>query len=118
MTTLSDRLLLASLLALCGLLVLWEMWLAPIRPGGSWLVLKAIPLCFALPGVFKRRAYTRQWLSLLLPLYLAEGIVRGWSEPGRIRALASAEIVLALIAFVMILVIARRLRRELGVLQR
>ena len=117
MTTPSDRLLLAALLTLCGLLVLWEMWLAPIRPGGSWLVLKTLPLCLAVPGILRGRHYTRQWLSLLLPLYMAEGIVRGWSEPGRVRALASAEIVFALIALAAILSIARRQRRAMRELQ-
>jgi uncharacterized membrane protein len=106
----AERLLTGTVLSLIGILVLWEVWLAPIRPGGSWLALKALPLCAALPGLFARRNYTRQWLSLLLPLYVAEGVVRAWSEAGRVRAFASAEIVLALLAFAMILGIARRRR--------
>lgn len=104
---LAERILPVAVLALCALLVLWEIWLAPIRLGGSWLALKALPLGLALPGLFRRRLYTRQWLSLLLPLYAAEGIVRAWTEPGRIRALALAEIVLALVAFVAIMAAAR-----------
>jgi uncharacterized membrane protein len=60
-----------------------------------------------LPGLFRRVPYTRQWLSLLLPLYAAEGIVRAWTEPGRVRALALAEIALAVLAFVAIMAIAR-----------
>ena len=104
------RLLPATVLALCAVLILWEAWLAPVRPGGSWLALKALPLALALPGLFQRRLYTRQWLSLLLPLYAAEGIVRAWSEPGRVRALAAAEIVLSLLAFVAILALARSRR--------
>jgi uncharacterized membrane protein len=103
-----ERILPAAVLALCAMLVLWELWLAPIRDGGSWLALKALPLALALPGLFRRRPYTRQWLSLLLPLYAAEGIVRAWTEPGRIRALALAEIVLVFVAFVAIMVAARR----------
>ncbi|MEP7083152.1 MAG: DUF2069 domain-containing protein [Betaproteobacteria bacterium] len=104
------RLLPAAVLALCALLILWELWLAPIRAGGSWLALKALPLAFALPGLFRPRLYTWQWLSLLLPLYAAEGIVRAWTEPGRVRALAAAEIVLSLIAFFSILALARSRR--------
>ena len=34
----------ASLLALALLEMLWELWLAPLKPGGSWLVLKVLPL--------------------------------------------------------------------------
>ena len=108
------RLLPASVLALCCVLVLWEIWLAPIRQGGSWLALKALPLALALPGLFGQRRYTRQWLSLLLPLYAAEGTVRAWTEPGRVRALAAAEIVLSLIAFVAILMLARSRRPKSG----
>ena len=106
----ADRVLVGATCALIGVLVLWEAWLAPVRPGGSWLVLKALPLALAVPGLLKRRVYTRQWLSLLLPLYAAEGIVRAWSEPGRIRALAAAEIVLAVVAFVSTLAVLRRRR--------
>ena len=106
-----ERVLPAAVLALCAILVLWEIWLAPIRQGGSWLALKALPLGLALPGLFRRRPYTRQWLSLLLPLYAAEGIVRAWTEPGRIRMLALTEIVLALAAFAAIMAAARAGRR-------
>ena len=105
-----DRLLIGAMLALIGVLVLWEAWLAPVRPGGSWLVLKALPLAIAVPGLLGRRVYTRQWLSLLLPIYAAEGIVRAWSEPGRVRALATAEIVLAVVAFASTLAVLRRRR--------
>ena len=34
----------AALLALIVLCVAWELFLAPLRPGGSWLVLKVLPL--------------------------------------------------------------------------
>ena len=104
----TERILPAAVLALCGMLMLWEIWLAPIRLGGSWLALKALPLGLALPGLFRRSPYTRQWLSLLLPLYAAEGIVRAWTEPGRVRVLALSEIVLALAAFVAIMAVERR----------
>ena len=104
----TGRALQAAVLALCAMLVMWEVWLAPIRQGGSWLVLKALPLGLALPGLFRQRPYTRQWLSLLLPFYAAEGIVRAATEPGRIRLLALAEIALAAFAFIAIMLIARR----------
>lgn len=108
--TASERMLLAAIFGLIGLLVLWEWLLAPIRPGGSWLVLKVLPLAASLPGLLRRRPYTRQWLSLLLPLYVAEGIVRAWSEPGRVRAFATAEVVLAVVAFISTIAALRRHR--------
>ena len=104
------RVALVAVLALAGVAIIWELWLAPARQGGSWLALKALPLALALPGLLKRRIYTWQWLSLALPFFIAEGIVRGWSEPGRVRLLAAAELLLALVAFIAVLQAVRRRR--------
>lgn len=89
-----------SLVGLILLCVAWEMWLAPLRPGGSWLVLKALPLLAPLFGILRGRRYTHQWTSLLSLAYLMEGIVRATSEAGAGRALACVEIALALVLFV------------------
>lgn len=69
-----------GLLLLIALCVAWELWLAPLRPGGSWLVLKALPLLLPLRGVLKRDVYTMQWSSMLILLYFTEGIVRATSD--------------------------------------
>ena len=69
-----------TLIALIILCVLEEMWLAPLRPGGSWLVLKIVPLLFSLRGVIKKDNYTMQWSSMLILLYFTEGIVRATSD--------------------------------------
>jgi uncharacterized membrane protein len=89
----------ASLIALIFLCVDWELWLAPIRPGGSLLALKMAPLLFALPGVLRGRPYTCQWSSMLVLAYFAEGVVRAWSEQGWSRGAALGEILLSLIFF-------------------
>ncbi|MEH3087115.1 MAG: DUF2069 domain-containing protein [Xylophilus ampelinus] len=88
--------------SLCGLILLslvWELWLAPIRPGGSWLALKALPLCLPMAGLLKRRMYTYRWVSLLVWLYFTEGVVRAWGDPAPGRWLALAEIALCLLLF-------------------
>jgi uncharacterized membrane protein len=90
----------ASLAALIALTLLWELWLAPLRPGAWVLALKALPLACALPGVAKRNVYTLQWSCMLVLLYLAEGIVRGLSEAGLSARLAWLEALLALAFFV------------------
>lgn len=77
------RVAVIGLLALVLVCLLWETILAPLRPGGSWLVLKAVPLALLIPAAARGTRKALQWLSLLLPFYLAEGIVRGWSESGR-----------------------------------
>jgi uncharacterized membrane protein len=91
----------AALLALIALSVAWEMWLAPIRPGGSPVLaaLKALPLCVPLAGLLRRRMYTYRWLSLLVWLYFADGVVRAWSESGLASRLALLEVALVLVLF-------------------
>lgn len=85
--------MLAALTLLC---LAWEWKLAPLRPGGSALVLKALPLAAALPGVLRRRLYTLQWASMLVLLYFAEGIVRGMTDPAPGNLLGWIEAALAL----------------------
>lgn len=90
-TTTSNELVLAptgyhytalfSLICLFLLCILWELWLAPLKPGGSLLFLKAVPLAFAIRGVAKGSHYTLQWSSMLVLLYLMEGVVRVMSDP-------------------------------------
>jgi uncharacterized membrane protein len=89
----------ASLVALIFVCLAWELWLAPIRPGGSWLVLKTLPPLLPLMGILKGRRYTYQWSPMLILLYFSEGIMRAWSETGLSQALASAEIVLSVVFF-------------------
>ena len=83
------------MLALVALGLGWELRWAPLRPGGSWLVLKVLPLLAALPGMLRGRRYTAQWSAMLVLAYMAEGIVRAMTESGPSRNFAVAEIVLA-----------------------
>ena len=94
--------------ALVLLLVLWEFVLAPLRPGGSWLALKALPLALLLPGLAQGSARARQWASLLLPFYCAEGLVRGLTEDGRHATVAWMAALLSLAAFAAVLASFRR----------
>jgi len=87
------------LVLLIGLCLAWELWLAPLRPGGSWLVLKVVPLLLPLRGLLRRDNYTMQWSTLLIWLYFTEGVVRAASDQGLSAELAGAEIALALVYF-------------------
>jgi len=99
-----------SLVLLICLCLAWELWLAPLRPGGSWLALKALPLALPLPGILRGRRYTYQWSSMLILAYLAEGVTRTWSERGASQLLALAEIVLSVVFFAAAVSFARRTR--------
>lgn len=95
------------LILLILLCVAWEMWLAPLRPGGSWLVLKALPLLFAMRGILHGRRYTYQWTSLLCLPYLGEGLARATSDPGVSRYYAAIEVVLVVALFASVIVALR-----------
>jgi len=88
--------------SLMGLIVLglaWELWLAPLRPGGTLLALKVLPLCFPLTGLLKNRMYTYRWLSLLIWLYFTEGVVRAWGDSAPSNYLAMVEVLLCIVLF-------------------
>ena len=78
----------ASLLGLILVGLLWELWLAPLREGGSWWALKVLPLCWPLAGLLKNRMYTYRWVSLMICLYFTEVVVRTWGGIGWFSVLA------------------------------
>jgi uncharacterized membrane protein len=92
-----------AVLSLVGLIVLglaWELWLAPLREGGSWWAIKVIPLVFPLAGLLRNRMYTYRWVSLLVWLYFTEGVVRAYGDAGWSAALALGQVLLCLVLFV------------------
>ena len=90
-----NRLASTSLVALVFLCLAWELWLAPLRPGGSMLALKALPLLLPLLGILRGKRYTHQWTSMLALAYVIEGLVRAVSDQGVSQILAMAETALA-----------------------
>ncbi|RJG08461.1 DUF2069 domain-containing protein [Massilia cavernae] len=90
----------ASLALLILWLLAWEMWVAPLKPGGSLLALKVIPLLLPLRGVIKRDVYTMQWSSMMILLYFAEGAVRAYSDIAPLsRFMAYGEIAFVCVYF-------------------
>ncbi len=95
-----QRVAIVSLIALLLWCVVWEIWFAPLRPGGTLLFLKALPLAFAVRGVARGSLYTIQWASMLVLLYLMEGVVRVMSDPpGPSISAAWVEVVLSSVFF-------------------
>jgi uncharacterized membrane protein len=88
-----------SVLGLIVLGLAWELWLAPLRPGGSWLAVKILPLCLPLAGLLRNRMYTYRWVSLMVWLYFSEGAVRAYSDRGLSARLALFEVALCLVLF-------------------
>jgi uncharacterized membrane protein len=92
-----------SLILLILLNLAWEGWLAPLRPGGSMLLLKAALLLLPLFGILRGRRYTYQWSAMFILLFFTEGVMRGWADQGLAQRLAWAEIALSLLFFASVL---------------
>jgi len=99
----------AAFVDLFILCVSWEWFISPLRPGGSWLILKGIPLLFAIPGLWKGKVYTMQWASMLILLYITEGLVR-ILETGANFWLAALETALGTLAFVCLLIFLKPIK--------
>jgi uncharacterized membrane protein len=99
-----------ALIALIVLCLAWELWLAPLRPGGSLVALKALPLAAPLRGILAGRRYTYQWSSLLILAYFAEGVTRAVAERGASQACALAELALSVAFFAAVVSYARMTR--------
>ncbi|MFO1329921.1 MAG: DUF2069 domain-containing protein [Rubrivivax sp.] len=96
---------LALVLMLAALCAAWELWLAPT--GRGTLAIKALPLLPCVPGLLRHRLYTFRALSLLVWLYVLEGLVRATSERGLSQALALAEVALSVALFVLCVIYIR-----------
>ena len=97
-----------SLILLIVLCLAWELWLAPLRQGGSMLALKALPLLLPLFGILRGKRYTYQWSAMMILLYLIEGVVRSATDSGTTQVLAGLETLLVVIFFVSAILYARR----------
>jgi uncharacterized membrane protein len=106
----AQMIVVVSFAALAALALCWELWIAPLRPGGSWLALKALPLALALPGLWRGRIRSYQWWSLGLSVYLSEAVVRAMGDARPSAGLALAQAILCVVAFAGILVFVRAQR--------
>ena len=92
------RATMAGVVLLAALCVLWESWLAPLRPGGTWLWLKALPLLLVLPGLRRGSDQVLLVTLLVVLLYFVEAILRVF-DPPPVAWMAWAELVLSLQVF-------------------
>jgi uncharacterized membrane protein len=100
-----------TLIVLC---VLWETVFAPLRPGGSWLLLKALPLVFAVRGLWCGNVYTYQWAAMLVLCYVLEGAVRVLSDLVPFSAgLAGLELIVAIVFFSVAILYVRPAKQAL-----
>ena len=119
----SRNIVIASALGLIVLGLLWELWLAPLRPAqatsaklfswlpASWLLsLKIMPLLLALPAFVRGKVKAYQWWSMVILIYLTEGLVRATSDRGLSAQLGWVEVALSCLAFVGILSFVRESR--------
>lgn len=101
----------AATLDLIILCIVWEWFISPLRPGGSWLILKALPLIILLPGLWRAKVYTMQWGTMLILVYTTEALVR-LSESGWNFWMALLELVFSIIVFVCLLLYLKPIKAE------
>ncbi len=101
-----------SLISLIALLLMWELFWAPLRPGGSWMALKVLPLLIPLRSILQRKNYTMQWSSMMILLYFTEGVVRASSDILPLsRMLASIEALLSVTFFLSVILYLRPIKK-------
>jgi len=111
LTGASRAALLVLLIALVGLGLVWELWLAPT--GARSLALKVLPLAWPLAGIWVWRLASVRALSLLVWLYVSEGAMRAATEHGVSAQLAGLELLLCGLLFVACVVHIRSRARPL-----
>ena len=89
----------ALLVALILLGLAWELFLAPLKPGGSWMVLKIVPLLAFLRPILHGRLKAYQASTMLVVFYAAEGVTRAYTDGGLSARLALVESALAFAYF-------------------
>ena len=100
-----------SLIALILLALAWETMLAPLKPGGSMLMLKTVPLLMPLFGILRGKRYTYQWSCMFILIYFTEGVVRAWSDIALSAQLAMLEVILTVMFFSCTIFYARLTRK-------
>lgn len=101
----------AATLDLIIVCIAWEWFISPLRPDGSWLILKAVPLIVMLPGIWSAKVYTMQWGTMLILIYSTEALVR-ISESGWNFWMALIELFLSVIIFICLLLYLKPIKAE------
>lgn len=104
-------LLIFLLILLC---IFWESFIAPIRVGGSWLILKMLPLLFPFFAILKNQTNRKNYqrLSLIIQLYLLESLVR-ITDKFPVNYLAISELILSSVIFILLVLQLKYLKKQL-----
>ncbi len=112
----AHRIGVSVLIALFVLCLLWEWLIAPLHAGGSWLILKALPLLIPIWRILatpEKRRYTYQWATMFIWVYFTEGAVRAFSDlSATARTLAMIEVGLCLVFFVVAIIYVRHTQKS------
>lgn len=110
-----ERIALASLIALIaqiGISLAFAVMAEPGAPRGLALAsVEAIVLAFLLTRIARLDTYAMQWSSMLILLFMAEGVVRAMTERQPSSMLGAIEAASAAIYFVAVLAYLRPLKK-------
>ena len=107
-----QRIAMASLIALILLSIAFAWPSVPGTASGATLaILKIVTLAFVLVRIRRADVYAMQWSSMLILLFVAEGVVRAMSDPQPSAALGGIEAVAAGTFFFAMLAYLRPLKK-------
>lgn len=103
---------LASLFALCGLLVAWHLFVMPVA-SKPWFIalLHVVPLLAFLPGIINRKPRVYIWLCFFILLYFCQGVINAFALPSTPGMLGLLETLLTMDLFVAAMLAARYLKQ-------
>jgi uncharacterized membrane protein len=88
-----------------GWTLYWELWGAPLRSGGSWMVLKAVILLYFWRYALNLNWRGLQWWSLIGSFFIAEALMRAWSDPVQHRPQAWMAVFLLISTYLLTLLL-------------
>lgn len=103
---------LASLFALCGLLLVWHLLVLPVSTK-PWFIalLHVLPLLAFAPGIIFRKPRVYVWLCFFVLLYFCQGVINAFALPSTNGVLGLLETLLTVDVFVAAMLAARYLKQ-------
>lgn len=107
------HLTLASLFALCGLLLAWHGFVLPVQ-SKPWFIaaLHILPLLAFVPGIIHRKPRVFVWLCFFILLYFCQGVINAFALPSTDGILGLLETLLTVDLFIAAMLAARYLSQS------
>ena len=107
-----SNLTIAQLLALCLLLMLWDLVIWPPKVDQPWIIVafQCLPLLAFLPFLLRKRHKSYVWVCFFVLLYFCQGVINAFLLPHVVGFLGILEALLTVGLFITAMYAARYLR--------